>query len=519
MAAHRPTFDPNRIATPAPAPVASAPQTMTVWQLNAMIGRVLVDHLPGTIHVVGEISNCCRHTSGHMYLTLKDERSEIRAVMWKSAVRGLKFEPADGLEVIATGHVDIYAERGQYQFYISRLEPRGVGALELAFRQMREKLEKAGLFDPRRKRPIPRFPRRIAVVTSSTGAAIRDILQALRRRFPSVSVLLHPVRVQGEGAAEEIAAAIRRVNDQAARLGGVDVMIVGRGGGSLEDLWAFNEEVVARAIFDSRIPVISGVGHEVDVSIADLVADLRAATPTAAAELAVPLLEEVLATLTGFVGRLDRGSRHGLELARSRLDSVARCDLLRDPAALLHRREQRLDELHGQLRWAAGQRIERARQLLHELEVAWAGARPTVIARQQQRLAACAHRLQWALLQRVRQVEGRLAAADHRLRSVGPQRRHEAAAQRADLAAGSLSRAAGRQLERLRQHLEHLYARLESTSYRRTLARGFTITRTRRGQIVTNAAQVRPGDKVVTETAEGTFESRVSDAKQGELFD
>jgi len=272
MAAQRPIFDPARMA--AKEEPALAARSMTVTQLNALVKRVLGNGLPATIHLTGQISNYSRPGSGHLYFTLKDENSEVRAVMWKTAATTVKFKIEDGMEVVATGGVDVYEPRGQYQFYVRKLEPKGVGNLELAFRQLYDRLSREGLFDNDRKKTIPKYPRRIGIVTSPTGAAIHDILQTLRRRFPCIEVMLYPVRVQGEGAANEIAAAIRKLNEQATALGGIDVMIVGRGGGSLEDLWAFNEEVVARAIFDSSIPVISGVGHEVDVTIADLVADL-----------------------------------------------------------------------------------------------------------------------------------------------------------------------------------------------------------------------------------------------------
>ena len=321
MARPRGIFDPDRMSVSADAP--ATPRTLTVSQLNALVKRVLGDQLPGTIHLIGEISNLSRPASGHVYLTLKDDRGEVRCAMWRSSVSALKFAPADGQEVIATGHVELYEPRGQYQFQIRKLEPRGTGALELAFRQLRARLARDGLFEAGRKKPIPRYPRHIAVVTSATGAAVRDILKTLKRRCPCVSVFLYPVRVQGDGAAREIADAVTRLNRCAAALGGIDAMIVGRGGGSLEDLWAFNEEIVARAIYASRIPVISAVGHEVDVTIADLVADLRAPTPTAAAELAVPILDEVLETLTRHESRIRRAARHRLDLSRSRIEAVA----------------------------------------------------------------------------------------------------------------------------------------------------------------------------------------------------
>lgn len=467
-------FEPERREPAPPAP--PGPRLLTVSQLNSLIRQVLGDNLPGTIHLVGQISNLSRHSSGHVYLTLKDDQGEIKAVMWKSSAALLKFKPADGLEVVATGYVDVYGPRGQYQFYINRLEPRGVGALELAFRQLHEKLAREGLFDPARKRKIPRFPQTIAVVTSPTGAAIRDILHTVRRRYCCASILLHPVNVQGAGAAADIAAAIDRLNRFADSLGGIDVMIVGRGGGSLEDLWAFNEEVVARAIAASRIPVISGVGHEVDVTISDLVADLRAPTPTAAAELACPVLDDVLDDLADGESRLRRAVRHALDHARRDLAAIERIEWFRDPCGHLRRAEQQLDELLSRLTYCCSRRLARHREQLHESRVRLAARQPSV-------------RLQ------------------SEIQTLNRELRH-------------FSRLIGHRLHMAVYGLQSLQTRLEASSYRQTLARGFSITRTRRGRrIITAPEQVRPGDLIVTETAGGEFESRVEDSRQPRLFD
>ncbi|MEP0841898.1 MAG: exodeoxyribonuclease VII large subunit [Phycisphaerae bacterium] len=518
MASERPLFSQP---SPVPPPAAGGPRLLTVSQLNALIQRVLGDHLPGTIHLVGQISNFTRHGSGHLYLTLKDDGGEIRAVMWKSAAAGLKFKPADGLEVVATGHVDVYAARGQYQFQIRRLEPRGVGALELAFRQLHEKLGREGLFDPARKKPIPRFPRTIAVVTSPTGAAIRDILHTLRRRFPCASVLLHPVRVQGEGAAADVAGAIARLNRLAGTLGGIDVMIVARGGGSIEDLWAFNEEPVARAIFASRIPVISGVGHEVDVTIADLVADLRAPTPTAAAELACPVLEEVLDLLAGLESRLRRAVRHRLDRERADLAAVERLEWLRDPRGLIRRAEQRLDEVMARLSLGCVRLLARYRELLNRSAVRLAARSPaTILERARDALDHARRRLEWAVQHRVREVRRAVERLEERLGAARPAMKLSAEAQALASGYQRLLRAASHRLALQRQALDSFEARLEATSFRKTLARGFTITRLKRGRvIITRPDQVRPGDRVVTETLEGSFESRVQDPRQPELFD
>jgi exodeoxyribonuclease VII large subunit len=247
------------------------------------------------IWITGEISNFLRHSSGHLYFTLKDENSQLPCAMFRWANENLKFEPRDGMKVLAKGNIDVYAPQGRYNFVVSEIHPKGAGELYLKFMQLKEKLQKEGLFDIARKKPIPRFPNTIGVVTSPTGAALRDIVNVTKRRYPLANILVVPTQVQGDSAKYDIEASIELLN----RYKKVDVMIVGRGGGSLEDLWPFNEEIVARAIFNSKIPVISAVGHETDFSIADFVADLRAPTPSAAAELVVPDMHEILKGIQG----------------------------------------------------------------------------------------------------------------------------------------------------------------------------------------------------------------------------
>jgi exodeoxyribonuclease VII large subunit len=294
------------------------------------------------VWVAGEVSNFARPQSGHCYFTLKDDQAQIRAVMWRGTAARTKFELADGLEVICRGHVDVYAPRGSYQLVVDELQPKGVGALELALRKLREKLAAEGLFDPARKRRLPAFPRRVAFVTSPTGAAVRDFLEVLRRRWRGVDVLIIPARVQGEGAAAEIVAGIRAANRLVPP---PDVLVVGRGGGSLEDLWAFNEEAVVRAIAASKIPTVSAVGHEIDVTLADLAADVRALTPSEAAERTVPAADELIARLVGYRDRLRSGASRRLTLAQSRLDALATQRPFRRPFDLVHDRSRRLDEL------------------------------------------------------------------------------------------------------------------------------------------------------------------------------
>ena len=315
-------------------------KALTVSDLTRRIKSLLEEGL-SNIWIEGEISNFKLHSSGHMYFSLKDEQSQVGCVMFRRENSSLAFEPADGMQVLCYGRVSVYAPRGQYQIYVERIEPKGVGALQMRFQQMREKLQKEGLFDEARKRPIPFLARRIALVTSQDGAALQDILNVLGRRFSSANLLICHVPVQGAQAAGEIADMIDYVseNDSA------DVMIVARGGGSLEDLWAFNEEAVARAIFRSAIPVISAVGHETDFTIADFVADLRAPTPSAAAELVLPRREDLLERLRELRSRMRQSVLGLVDERRETLKALLGARVLRDPLFAFETRFQKLDEL------------------------------------------------------------------------------------------------------------------------------------------------------------------------------
>jgi exodeoxyribonuclease VII large subunit len=335
------------------------PPVLTVSQLTRQIKDAVEGNFP-IAWVLGEITNCTRAGSGHIYLTLKDDAAQIRAVVWRNTAARLRFDVQDGLEVVAVGPVEVYEARGTYQLVVEQLMPQGVGALELAFRQLCDKLQAEGLFAPERKRPIPQFPRRIALVTSPTGAAVRDMLQVITRRWQAADLVIVPVAVQGEGAAAQIAAALRRVH----LLPGVDVVITGRGGGSLEDLWAFNEEIVARAIFDCKIPVVSAVGHEIDVTVADLVADVRALTPSEAAELIVPHHEAVRAELARLRQHLAQALVSRAATARARLDALATRRVLTRPVERLHDLARQTDELELRARRAIANRVKLVRQQL-----------------------------------------------------------------------------------------------------------------------------------------------------------
>jgi exodeoxyribonuclease VII large subunit len=325
---------------------------LTIGELTREVKGLIEDGFP-SVWATGEVSNLSRPSSGHVYLTLKDAEAQLRTVIWRSAALRLRFDPREGQEVIARGRLSVYAPRGEYQLVVEELHPKGLGALELALRQLKERLLRLGYFAPERKRPLPRFPRRVALVTSPSGAAVRDMLEILARRWPAAEVWICPVRVQGDGAGEEIAAAIRLVN----QLRSADVMIVGRGGGSTEDLWAFNAECVAHAIYTSQIAIVSAVGHEIDLTIADLVADCRALTPSEAAERIVPDREELLAGLrmleeqirTLLVQRLDR--------ARSRLEDLGQRRSFRLPLEGIRGHERKLDEWSERLKRGVRQRL------------------------------------------------------------------------------------------------------------------------------------------------------------------
>ncbi len=316
----------------------------TVTEITREIKNVLEQSLPA-IWVEGEISNYVLHSSGHRYFSLKDENAQIRCTLWRYRGDVLQFEPSDGMKVIAWGKITVYERTGQYQLDIIELIPAGLGKLEIAFRNLKEKLFKEGLFDEEHKKPIPQFPEKIGVVTSPTGAAIKDIIRIIHTRFPSVEIIVNPVRVQGEGAAEEIAQAVKEFNQYKK----VDVMIVGRGGGSPQDLWAFNEEVVARAIYDSKIPVISAVGHQIDFVISDFVADLRAPTPSAAAQMVVPDRQKLLEQVGTDLRKLKLSVLSLLEHLEQRLESIRESYGFRRPFDIVTQRSQKIDELGLQL--------------------------------------------------------------------------------------------------------------------------------------------------------------------------
>lgn len=312
----------------------------TITEITRLIKSTVENKFTG-VWLAGEVSNVRKPGSGHIYLTLKDNNAQLQAVIFRSVANRIRFDLKDGTEVIVYGSVTVYEPRGQYQIIIESVEPKGIGALQLAFEQLKSKLHKLGLFDQDKKKPIPFLPQKIAIVTSPTGAAIQDMLSIINRRCPCVKIILYPVKVQGEGAAEEIAQAISYIND----LSDIDVMIIGRGGGSIEDLWAFNEEVVARSIFKSKIPIISAVGHEIDVTISDFVADKRALTPSEAGEMVVPRLDMLVDSVNLLKTRLNRSLHNKLLVAKNRLQIAANSYALRKPLDRVHNLQQKLDDI------------------------------------------------------------------------------------------------------------------------------------------------------------------------------
>jgi exodeoxyribonuclease VII large subunit len=457
-----PEPEPPAPVAPPPPPVPEPRRVLTVSQLTSQI-RSLLEEQFFEAWVEGELSNCRVWNTGHMYFTLKDRHAQIKGVMFRSALQRLKFAPKDGLRVVARGRVSVYEPKGEYQLACEHLEPEGLGARQLAFDQLKERLATQGLFDAARKRPLPALPRKIGIVTSLDGAAVRDIIKVLRRRYANAHLVIRPARVQGDGAAMDVMRAIRAIG----RVPGVDVVIIGRGGGSIEDLWAFNEEVVARAIAGCPVPTISAVGHETDVTIADFVADLRAPTPSAAAEMVVSRKDD-------FCSRIDRLTH--------RVDAAM--------AGRVHRAEARLRYLEARpgfagfkarLAWHG----RRAAELEHELRRAM---RATVASRErlQQRLRLTLETFD--LRRRLGTVRARLVAAD-----------------------GKLTAAMVRTTHARDARLRTAAARLDTLSPLAVLGRGYAVCwDAQRMHVISDASAVQPGDAVRVTLERGELECRVT---------
>jgi exodeoxyribonuclease VII large subunit len=394
--------------------IGSAARVLTVTQLARRLREVL-DGAFRPAWVAGELSNVRRAASGHVYFTLKDQQSQLAAVMYRSAAQVLAFNPADGMEVVVLARPSLYLDRGSLQLYVDAMEPRGLGALQLAFEQLKERLAAEGLFAVERKRALPRFPRAVGIVTALDGAAVHDMRTVLRRRWPAARVVIRPVRVQGRVAAPEIAAAIQDLGCA----GAVDVMIVGRGGGSLEDLWAFNEEAVVRAIAAAPVPVVSAVGHEVDYTLADFVADARAPTPTAAAALVVPDQAEIAAGLDRAADAMRTALGRRVGTARERLGELERG--LGEPRRRLRDVAQRLDELLVAARRGLARRTAWDRRELATLAARLERGGPAAqLARGRERLRAAGERLGLALTSRLRHARAALAESTSKLEALSP---------------------------------------------------------------------------------------------------
>jgi len=438
----------------------SSREILTVTELTRQVQDIL-EATFDQLWVEGEISNLRRPASGHLYFTLKDEESQVRAVLFRPAARALKFALEDGMHIVCRARMNVYRPRGEYQLILDYAEPKGAGALQIAFEQLKARLQAEGLFDPAHKKPVPFLPSRIGVVTSPSGAVIRDILNITKRRFPSVDILIAPVRVQGAEAPAEIVEAIHHLNE----LPGIDVIIVARGGGSLEDLMAFNSEGVARAIFASRIPVISAVGHEIDFTIADFVADMRAPTPSAAAELVVPMRSELSQQIRALTARLVSGAVRFLKLRKDRLETLA--ERVRDPRRRLVDLRLGLDERFNSLSASLVRRARTERDRLRHFETHLQYLSPGV------RLANLTF-----VLDNMRK---------------------------------SMITGVSRQVEALRTRLAGRTALLDSLSPLGVLARGYAIARTvPEGRVIREAKDLSAGDPVGINVAKGRFDAVVT---------
>jgi exodeoxyribonuclease VII large subunit len=479
-----------------------------IWKVSELTERIseLLERAFPDVWIQGEVSNFHSAQSGHLYFTLKDASAQIRCVCFRDQARTLKFRPEDGLLVTLRGSLGVYEVRGEYQIYVSYIEPVGAGALQLAFEQLKRKLEAEGLFDEERKKPLPVLPGCIGVVTSPTGAAVRDILRVLKRRFANVRVQLFPVKVQGEGAAKEIAAALGYFN----RAKFADVIIVARGGGSLEDLWAFNEEVVARAIAASEIPVITGVGHETDFTIADFVADVRAPTPSAAAEIVVRSRQEFERHIAEYQRRLAQQIRYLLSQRRHRVRDLETHRGFRQLDLLMRRRRQQVDELSSKLAVVLRLRLSMAQQRLvtaraqvvsFDLRGRAAALRGRIV---QQRDA-----LRSALDRVVARKQRRLAAAQLRFAALDLRARVGRLRHRLDERTVALRVAVDRALIAKRRRLEAAALQLDERSPFQLLERGYAIAYDASGKVLRSPDQVTTGDEISVRLARGAVDATV----------
>lgn len=466
-------FDPSRMRGPAPSPGDPPGEgVLTVSRLAALIRATIEQHLPARIRVLGEVSGLRRAT--HLYFSLKDADAVIGAVVFASTLRKVGFDPRDGQEVIATGRLEFYEPQGRLTLIVERLEPVGEGALEIRFRQLCDELRKLGWFDPERKRPLPTFPRRVAVVTSPSGAALQDVIVTMHKRCPAVGVAVVPVRVQGEGAAGEVVRALHAISAHHDRLG-IDAVIVTRGGGSPEDLAAFNERAVAEAILHCAIPVVAAIGHETDTTIAELVADERCATPTHAAMRLTPDAHALGRQLDALGARLRAHAGRALRFERQRLESAARRPALADPRSTARAASRRLDHLAAELEGASSHAVQRLRRRLDAAALA--------LERRQPR----------AVLAHARATQ--------------------------DAHAGRFQRALRHTLVLRSHEVDGLARRLDAVGPGAVLRRGYSCTRRPDGAVVRDATDLRPGERLTTYVALGAFRSEVVDVSRAGIVD
>lgn len=484
----------------------SGPQVYTVSEFTESLREVL-DREFGTLWISGEISGCKVAASGHFYFTLKDAQAQLKAVCFKGTARYLKFKPRDGVAVIARGRLDVYPGRGDYQLIVDALEPQGYGALQFAFEQLKKKLAMEGLFDAARKRALPKFPTRIGLVTSPTGAVIQDMLNILARRFPGLHIRLYPAQVQGEGSVEAVCRAIEYFS----RSGWAQVVIVARGGGSLEDLWTFNEERVARAIADSSVPVISAIGHETDFTIADFVADLRAPTPSAAAEMVICTREELLDGLAGSERKLAQAVRYRIVQLARRLHASGVDRVVTVLQRAMGRRAQAVDELDYRLRDAVRAAVGDRKRRLEETGAERASTvLHRTIARHGQRIDELEYRLREAMRTALARRGRLLEALVSRHRRLDVRLRFAQARRRLENAERAAVEHIRRVLWRSGSRLSPVAAHLSSLSPLKVLDRGYALVRTSEGKLVKSPADAPMGTDVEIRLAEGNVGARVT---------
>lgn len=493
----------------APPPATAARQVYTPSRLNREARTLLERGFPA-LWVDGELSNFSRPSSGHWYFSLKDAHAQLRCAMFRQRNQFIRFTPKDGMHVQIRGRITLYEPRGEYQFLVDHIEEAGEGALRRRFELLKAKLAAEGMFAEERKRPLPRLPRRIGVITSPTGAAVRDVLHILRRRFCTIPVLIYPVPVQGAAAAPQIAAAIRLASIRAE----CDVLILARGGGSLEDLWAFNEEVVARAIYDCSIPIVTGVGHEIDFTIADLVADVRAPTPSGAAERVVPDCEEWLRAFGQHGRRLVTALERQLARRSDRLTWLVRRLAQLHPGVELRQRAQRLDELEQRLNAAMKRRHDRCSDRLAYLGHRLARAHPgAALGNHAQKLEHLERRLNRSIAHALLDRRTRVAHAAAVIRHNSPLLRLANVKARIEASEARMKNSVDGCLQRLRSRWAVADARLNLVSPYATLERGYAIVTDADGRVITNASAVRPGELIHARLANGRLIARVEDSQ------